>query len=92
MQVCTVKLSPATLTEHGFTCTLMDPAEVKHTVNASTLRDLESQVRTLAAGFCIDGQHEACTVYVGLKDRTGRKPAGFDKFAKSVELIRAPAA
>lgn len=77
-----VSLAPAEKTAFGFTACISTMLEgTKHTVTASTLPDLERQVRTLAAAF---GQ--SCSPYVRLADRKARKPAGFEAWTNRREI------
>jgi hypothetical protein len=78
-----VSFTPAQRTTHGFTVTvsLLIQGE-KHEVEAASLADLEAHVRKLAQAF---GQ--TCSLYVRLKDRNARKPAGFDRWLKGIEIL-----
>ncbi len=51
-------------------------------VQASNLKDLERQVRELAQAY---GQ--TCAPMIRLKDRKARKPAGFEKWCNSIDII-----
>jgi hypothetical protein len=84
-----VSFSPAKRTTHGFQVELGVMAESlnkRMEVTAASLPDLEKEVRRLAAEY---GQ--TCSPYIRLKDRSARKPAGFDKFCTSLQIINAPA-
>ena len=79
-----VSFSPATRFEHGFEVSfdIGSGREVKHEVEAATFGELERQVRSLTADY---GQ--TCSAYIRLKDRKARKPAGFDKFVDTLNII-----
>jgi hypothetical protein len=88
-----VSFAPAQKVPGGFQANVSTMLEgVKHSVTASTLTDLESQVRTLARAY---GQ--SCCPYVRLADRKARKPAGFEAWGNRreiqfIEFVPAPVA
>jgi hypothetical protein len=74
-----VSFSPAEKTDCGFSTTLsLLLGSENHEISASSLPDLEREVRRLAREF---GQ--SCTPYIRLKNRGERSPNGFDKWAYS---------
>lgn len=82
-----VSLSPAKRTTHGFQVELgmmADSMKRSTEITASNLPDLETKIRRLALEY---GQ--TCSPYIRLKDRSARKPAGFDKFCDRMGIIDA---
>lgn len=80
-----VSFSPAERTDHGFTAEIgLMASNLKNAteVNAGSLKDLEAQVRRLAQAY---GQ--TCSPFIRLKDRKARKPAGFEKWSSTMQII-----
>jgi hypothetical protein len=79
-----VSFSPAEETARGFTIRIsLMTGNKNHDVQASSLAELEGKVRELASAF---GTH--CSPYIRLKDKTARKPAGFDKWSRGLHVIK----
>ena len=79
-----VSFNRAERTPRGFYWVTFDMASpsVRHEVVASSFPALESEVRRLALEF---GQ--TCSPYIRLKDQAARKPAGFDAFTETLNII-----
>lgn len=80
-----VSFSPAERTSHGFTAEIgLMAYNLKNAkeVQATNLKDLERSVRELAHEY---GQ--TCAPMVRLKDRKARKPAGFEAWCSTIQII-----
>lgn len=78
-----VSFNPATVTPSGFMVAFdLTQRGQAHRVEASTLPELEREVRRLAVDY---GQ--TCSPYVRLATTLDRKPAGFDKWANGLRVI-----
>lgn len=80
-----VSFSPAERTSHGFRAEIgLMASNLRNAkeVPASNLPDLEKEVRRLAAEY---GQ--TCAPMIRLKDRKVRKPAGFDRWCNTIQII-----
>ena len=80
-----VSFNPAARTNWGgFTVTFnIGERSVVHEVEAASLPDLEREVRRLAIAY-----GRTCLPYVRLKDRSARKPSGFDAWDKTLTIIK----
>lgn len=83
----TVKLTPATVEHHdtGFTSVtfkVFDPNAVNHTIEASSVQQIENKVRQLAKEF-----GRTCSVYVAPAAKSQRKPPGFDAAMRKLQTI-----
>jgi hypothetical protein len=74
-----VSFSPAEKKDYGFVVAVSNLTRGdKHAITASSIPDLEKEVRKLAHEFGQD-----CCPYIRLKDRSARLPFGFKAWAES---------
>lgn len=80
-----VQLTPAKIDDRGVVSFLLfDPGSKTYDITASTLHDMQAQVRALVA----DDFRKTAACYVRLANRAERKPAGFDKATREIQTIR----
>ena len=86
-----VSFSPAERTEHGFRSWITVGLGAKATeVQAGDFATLESEVRKLAAAYLAEAaaaDTPALSPYIRLKGRGERSAPGFDRWAKTLQII-----
>lgn len=83
-----VSFNRAEKTSHGSFRVSFDIGKpnVNHAVSADSFKTLEAEVRRLAQAY---GQ--TCSPYVRLADKKERKPAGFDAWYRTLNIIEVEA-
>lgn len=84
-----VSFSPAERTEHGFRSWITVGLGAKATeVQAGDFATLESEVRKLAAAYLAEAKGTpAASPYIRLKGRGERSAPGFDRWAKTLQIV-----